>query len=155
MGPGRKNGAMTREQSGTIVVGVDGSKASSDALEWAANQAELSGSPLEAVTAWHWPQTYGYPMPIPSDFDPATEAAKVLESAVGDARKAHRDVEIGTSVVEGHSGHVLVEASKAAALLVVGSRGHGELGGMLLGSVSYFCVTHAHCPVVVLRGPTA
>lgn len=57
--------------------------------------------------------------------------------------------------MEGHSGRVLVDASKAAALLVVGSRGHGELGGMLVGSVSYFCVTHADCPVVVLRAPTA
>lgn len=146
---------MTREQSGTIVVGVDGSEASNAALEWAAGQADLSGSGLEAVTAWQWPQSYGYPMPIPSDFDPAAEAAKVLDSAVGEARAAHRDLDIRTSVLEGHSGRVLVEAAKGAALLVVGSRGHGELGGVLLGSVSYYCVTHAHCPVVVLRGRTA
>jgi len=143
---------MTTGEPGRIVVGVDGSASSAVALEWAAHQAELTGDMLEAVTAWQWPQSYGYPMPVPSGFDPAAEATKVLDTAVGHIRKAHPDVEIRTTVVEGYPAQVLVEASKGADLLVAGSRGHGELAGMLLGSVSEHCVTHAHCPVLVLRG---
>jgi len=60
-------------------------------------------------------------------------------------------VEIDTLVVEGHPAEVLVEASSHADLLVVASRGHGQFGGMLLGSVSQHCATHAHCPVVIVR----
>ena len=83
--------------------------------------------------------------------DPEAEARKVLDSAVGDLQKAHPQVEIRSSVVEGIPAHVLVEASNDADLLVVGSRGHGEVAGLLIGSVSEHCVTHAHCPVLVMR----
>jgi nucleotide-binding universal stress UspA family protein len=54
-------------------------------------------------------------------------------------------------VVEGHPAPVLVEASKAADLLVVGNRGHGEFVGMVIGSVSEHCAANAHCPVLVHR----
>lgn len=143
---------MTSVIPGRIVVGVDGSASSAVALEWAAHQAELTGDTLDAVTAWQWPQSYGYPMPIPSDFHPAAEGTKVLDTAIEQIRKAYPDVEVRTAVVEGYAAQVLVEASKGADLLVVGNRGHGELTGVLLGSVSEHCVTHAHCPVLVLRG---
>jgi len=53
--------------------------------------------------------------------------------------------------VQGHPAPVLVEASKGADLLVIGCRGHGEFAGMLIGSVSEFCATNAHCPVLVHR----
>jgi nucleotide-binding universal stress UspA family protein len=56
------------------------------------------------------------------------------------------------SVIEGHAAPVLEALSKTADLVVVGSHGHGEFVGMLLGSVSEHCVTHCHCPVVVIRG---
>jgi nucleotide-binding universal stress UspA family protein len=52
----------------------------------------------------------------------------------------------------GHPAQVLIDQSEEAGLLVVGSRGHGAFTGMMLGSVSLYCVTHAHCPVVVVRG---
>lgn len=67
-------------------------------------------------------------------------------------RAKHPGVKIESRVVEGHPAPVLVEASKGADLLVVGSRGHGEFAGMLLGSVSEHCVSNAPCPVLVLRG---
>jgi nucleotide-binding universal stress UspA family protein len=57
-------------------------------------------------------------------------------------------------IEEGHPAPLLVEASRGAALLVVGSRGHGEFAGMLLGSVSEHCVSNAHSPVVVVRDGT-
>ena len=58
-------------------------------------------------------------------------------------------------LINGHPAPVLVEASKGADLLVVGSRGHGEFVGMLIGSVSEYCVTNAHCPVLVHRAPAS
>jgi len=134
-----------------IVVGVDGSAPSLAALDWAARQAGLTGSWLEVVIVWQWPMSFGYAMPLSSDFDPAAEAGRVLDSAVADVRKAHPDVEVRSSIIEGFPAQVLAEASKGAELLVVGSSGHGEFAGLLLGSVSEHCTTHAHCPVLVFR----
>ena len=66
---------------------------------------------------------------------------------------AHPDLSVHAHAIEGHPSEVLVEASRHAALLVVASRGHGSFSGMVLGSVSQHCVTHAACPVVVFRKP--
>jgi nucleotide-binding universal stress UspA family protein len=134
-----------------IVVGIDGSAPSAAAADWAARQAEFTGSALEAVIVWQWPMSYGFAMPLASDFDPAAEARKVLDAAVGNLRKTHPQVEIRSSVLEGFPAQVLVEASNDADLLVVGSRGHGEFAGLLIGSVSEYAVTRAHCPVLVMR----
>lgn len=141
-----------RQSNNRIVVGVDGSNSSSAALEWAGRQAELTGSVLELVTAWEWPTTYGAPFTFTPEWNPAADAEQVIESAVKEVREAHRDIEIRTTVQQGHPAPVLVKASQGADLLVVGCRGHGEFVGMLLGSVSEHCVTNAKCPVLVLRG---
>ena len=119
-----------------IVVGVDGSDSSLMALEWAARQAELTGSTLDAMTTWDWPMNYGWAVPIPSDYNPKSDAQDLVDEAVARVRDMHPRVDIRTTVVEGHPAPVLIEASRAADLLVVGSRGHGEFAGMLLGSVS-------------------
>jgi nucleotide-binding universal stress UspA family protein len=68
---------------------------------------------------------------------------------VGDQREGAID----TLIEEGHPALVLVGEARYADLLVVGNRGHGEFAGMLLGSVSEYCVTHASCPVVVVPAP--
>jgi nucleotide-binding universal stress UspA family protein len=143
---------MTNGQPGRIVVGVDGSESSRGAVEWAARQAQLTGSNLELVTTWEWPKSYGYPMPVPADFQPSNAAGDVLDAAVEAIEGAHPGLDVKKVVVEGYAAQVLVESSKDADLLVVGSRGHGELVGILLGSVSEYCVAHAHCPVLVARG---
>jgi len=135
-----------------IVVGVDGSESSLAALDWAVHQAELTGAMLEAVTTWEWPTSYGWSPPYPSDWDPSADAQEVLADAVKRIRQTHSGVGLKTNVVESHPAPALVELSLRADLLVVGSRGHGEFVGMLLGSVSEHCVTNAHCPVVVMRG---
>jgi nucleotide-binding universal stress UspA family protein len=70
---------------------------------------------------------------------------------VDDTRTRHPDVEIVPMVAEGRAGDVLVEASRGADLQAVGSRGHGEVTGILLGSVSEHCAAHAHSPVLVFR----
>ena len=145
---------MTKGQHETyhrIVVGIDGSEASTDVLEWAARQAALTGSSLEVVTTWEWPISLGWTIPLPSDYDPAAEAARSVEGFLTAARSAHPDVNIESTVTEGHPAPTLVEASNRADLLVVGSRGHGEFAGMLLGSVSEHCAHHAKCPVVIVH----
>jgi nucleotide-binding universal stress UspA family protein len=76
----------------------------------------------------------------------------MLEDVLEPVRQKHPGVAIESRVTEGHPAAVLVDASRGADLVVVGSRGHGEFAGMLLGSVSEHCVSNAHCPVVVLRG---
>jgi len=133
-----------------IVVGVDGSVSSVAALNWAARQAEFTGAHLDAVTAWQWPSKQEWKR-TPPDFDPAGDTQKSVDPIIDDVRSAHPSVAIQSKVIEGHSARVLVEESQGAELLVVGSRGHGEFPGMLLGSVSQHCVTSAHCGVVVLR----
>jgi nucleotide-binding universal stress UspA family protein len=135
-----------------IVVGVDGSDPSRDALAWAGHQAELTGASLQVIMTWHVPTAaYGVPVPLPSDYDFISdsehELAKVIDDVLGD----HPAIQVSPEVMEGHPGTRLIEASAGADLLVVGSRGHGAFAGMLLGSVSEHCVAHASCPVVVVR----
>jgi len=137
-----------------ILVGVDGSDRSVEALEWAARYAEITGSTLRAVMSWEWPTSYGWGLVVPSDYDPAVDATKLLDQLLAPVRAAHPAIEIEEGVVEGHPAPVLVNESADADLLVVGSRGHGEFVGMLIGSVSEHCVSNAHCPVVVVRDRT-
>lgn len=143
---------MTSTHKGSrTVVGVDGSPSSLAALDWAAHQAEHTGATLEVLGSWEWPMTYGAPLALPEGYDPAADTRRELENAIASVRAAHPDVEFRVVVVEGHPAPSLVEASKGADLLVVGSRGHGAFAGMLLGSVSEHCAAHAYCPVLVLR----
>lgn len=136
---------------GRIVVGFDGSASSLDALSWAARQAELTNADLEVTMCWEWPSSYGWAIPVPEDFDPEGDIRRTLETALTPLRAEHPALGIEGRVVEGHPAPHLVEASKGADLLVVGSRGHGEFIGMVIGSVSEHCAAHAHCPVLVHR----
>jgi nucleotide-binding universal stress UspA family protein len=130
-----------------IVVGVDGSPQSERALRWADQQARLTGSELHAVIAWHLPTSYGYAA-VYDDADWAGDARETLDRTIKEA--LGEDDGVYRHVREGHPAAVLVEAAKAADLLVVGSRGHGGFAGLLLGSVSQHVVAHAACPVVVV-----
>jgi nucleotide-binding universal stress UspA family protein len=148
---------MTPEQlpgPGRIVVGIDGSPSSLGALSWAARQAQRTGSSLEVVMTWEWPPSYGWAVAVPDDFDPEEDVRKALVAAVKRVRAEYPNLRIDPIVVKGHPAPILVEASKGADLLVVGSRGHGEFVGMLIGSVSEYCATNAQCPVLVHRATT-
>jgi nucleotide-binding universal stress UspA family protein len=134
-----------------IVVGIDGSEASFGALGWAARQADFTNSLLEIVITWEWPTSLGWSVPVPDDFDPEAEVRQTLQTAVDSVSGAHPGVAVDARAVNGHPAPTLVEASKGADLLVVGSRGHGQFVGMLLGSVSEHCVANAPCPVLVHR----
>jgi nucleotide-binding universal stress UspA family protein len=139
---------------GPIIAGIDGSPASLEALRWAARQAGFTGCTVEVVLAWDWPTSLGWSMPIPEDFDPEASARTVLDEAITSLHVDFPALAVEGRVEPGHPAPILVKASKGASLLVVASRGHGEFAGMLLGSVSEYCATHAHCPVLVYRTDT-
>jgi nucleotide-binding universal stress UspA family protein len=135
----------------TVVAGVDGSPDSVLALQWAGYAAAMLHARLEVVTAWEYPPSFGWAAIAP-DWDPAQDAEKMLaESAVaafGDTPPP------GAQFVtrEGGAARVLLEESQDAALIVVGSRGHGGFVGLLLGSVSSNVAEHAQCPVLIIHG---
>jgi nucleotide-binding universal stress UspA family protein len=140
-----------RSERPRIVVGVDGFESSSAALRWAIRQARLTGAVVEAVTAWQIPVGTGWLSPADMP-DYQQDAACVLGDAIVQAYAIDPDIQVCPRVVEGRAGPVLVDAAEGADLLVVGSRGHGGLTGALLGSVGQYCVHHAPCPVVIMRG---
>lgn len=139
-----------------IVVGVDGSAPSQRAVTWAADQAARRGANLEIVSVWEppdfGPEAYEYAPPGP-DVDEAAvdEARRRAAGAAELARQVLPAEQVRTTVLCGGAAEVLVEKSKDADLLVVGSRGRGGFRGLLLGSVSQQCAGHASCPVVVVR----
>ena len=137
--------------TGRIVVGLDGSASSPDALAWAARQADLTKSSLEIVMTWEWPSSLWLGGAGPRRLRPRGGRPQGTRDRRRGVRAEHPDVNIDPRVVSGHPAPILVEASKGADLLVVGSRGHGEFVGMLIGSVSEYCATNAHCPVLVHR----
>ncbi len=139
------------ESQHRIVVGIDGSECSVAALQWATHQAVLTGSTLEVVLAWEWPTSFGYGYMLPDDWDPASDAQKMLEDAIEKIRGAALGVTIKPVVVEGHPALALATASEGADLLVIGSRGHGAFAGMLLGSVGEYCTHHVTCPITIVR----
>jgi nucleotide-binding universal stress UspA family protein len=133
--------------SGTIVVGVDGSEASKNALVWAARQAEVTDATLVAVNSWG---------PIyPVGMDPEEKARRDLMKLLTRVLGSNRAEGIRLVLSPDSAGHLLVHEAAHADLLVVGSHGHGHgtLAGALLGSVSEYCTNHATCPVVVIRSP--
>jgi nucleotide-binding universal stress UspA family protein len=134
-----------------IVAGTDGSSASLRALDWAAVQAELTGATLEIVAVWEWPNSFGWGS-IPEGFDPARDAHDIVAPTIATLQQRHPQLVIDLRIAQGLPAPELVSASKGAELLVVGSRGHGEFVGMLIGSTSEHCVANADCTVVVVRG---
>jgi nucleotide-binding universal stress UspA family protein len=142
---------MNTAERPRIVVGVDGFESSRAALRWAIHQAKLTGAVVEAVTAWQIPAGTGL-VPMADMPDYADDARTVLAGAITEMCTTDTEVEIRPRVVHGRAAQVLVDEAEGAELLVVGCRGHGGLAEALLGSVGQFCVHHAPCPVVVLRG---
>jgi nucleotide-binding universal stress UspA family protein len=150
--------------TGTIVVGVDGSRGSQQALSWAAEEARLRGSRLRAVHAWRLPLSEGAPEPavlghpiFPErpleelSMSLTAAGARILEQALAGIDVS--GLEIERDVVEAAPARALLAAAQAADLLVVGSRGQGGFKGLLLGSVGQQCANHSPCPIVIV--PTA
>jgi nucleotide-binding universal stress UspA family protein len=143
-----------------IVVGVDHSAGAKVALRFALEEAELRQATLRAVHAWQLGYIGatglegGFPA-VGSGLQELRDAAgAALEATLQEAIPDSRAVEIERRIVEGPPAAVLLEESRGADLLVVGSRGHGGFAQLLLGSVSQQCAQHAECPVVIVRSKT-
>jgi nucleotide-binding universal stress UspA family protein len=161
-----ENGRSTADPA--VIVGVDGSAGSDEALRWALGEARLRKAPLRVLHAWvdlHAlvPALVGYPYVRRGSFEPHTAddatagrqaAETVLERAIVELGELG-DVEVERVIMEGSAAQVLIDAASEHDLLVVGSRGHGGFADLLLGSVSQQCAQHAGCPVVIVRAPGA
>lgn len=132
--------------AGHIIVAVDGSPSSLQALRQARRLGDALGKPLAAVSVWQNPTM------VPPATDLAQDARLQLRESVrlvfGDGPN-----DVDQIVVQGHASEVLKQMSPGAELIVVGSRGHSGLAGALLGSVSGHIAAHADCPVMVVRAP--
>jgi nucleotide-binding universal stress UspA family protein len=137
-----------------VVVGVDGSEPSKRALEWGRFVAGAMDASLEAVSVWHTSATAAMAAVAPLDLDLDGYTARALHATVTEVLTGAPDVPVTEVVGQGSAAQVLLERSKQARLLVVGSRGHGGFAGLMLGSVSSACAEHAQCPVLVIHGDT-
>ena len=148
-----------------IVVGVDGSSGGDAALRWAIEEARLRGAEVHAVHAFDMPPPpvgvtpIGPPGPVaevtPDELEDlrrnATAGAQAaLDEALARAAGETEGVRVRGSLLQGPPATALVEAARDAELLVVGTRGHGAVHELVLGSVSHECARKASCPVVVL-----
>ena len=146
-----------------IIVGVDDSELSKDALRWALEEGRIHGSPVVAVHAWEPPIIPAGiefapgggavpPADLPGLISEAEKAAKeFVEGAVSEVAGERPEVDVRAVAIEDAPAAALVEAAKGADLLVVGSRGLGGFKELLLGSVSHQVAQHAPCPVVIYR----
>lgn len=155
-----------------VVVGVDGSEASRVAVEFALEEARLREATLEVVHVYP-------PLPLEAESAPRRSGAVLLAERLGRVELSDELLEEAEAAAEELVGHLLDEVGEIevtvrsvviadrrparrlvayadgadVAMLVVGSRGRGELTGQLVGSVTRACVTHARVPVAVVRGP--
>jgi len=139
-----------------IVVGIDGSRGSESALRFAAQEAELHNVRLRVVTAWHVGRTVYMSAAALAQINQEGMEADVLQVAEEEVERVlgpGRSENIEVVAREGDAAAVLIDESKRAQILVVGSRGHGGFAGLLLGSVGQQCASHAQCPVVIVHPP--
>lgn len=137
-----------------VVVAVDGSDASKQAVRWAANTANKRGIPLRLASSYTMPQfLYAEGMVPPQELfdDLQAEALEKINEARDIAHEVAPEIKIGHTIAEGSPIDMLLEMSPDATMIVMGSRGLGGLSGMVMGSVSGAVVSHAKCPVVVVR----
>ncbi|WP_374975059.1 universal stress protein [Microbacterium trichothecenolyticum] len=137
-----------------ILVGVDGSEPSRAALKYAVEMAPKLALPVHALAAWSsptpmWGDAYIFYGESDDDFE--NDARKLAEGEALRLFPAGVPEWLTAGARRGNAARTLIEASRDAAMLVVGNRGRGGFAGLLLGSVSGACAAHAHCPVLVVR----
>jgi nucleotide-binding universal stress UspA family protein len=136
-----------------IIVGVDGSAGSTQALRWSAREAAYRGVDLVVLHAYDW-RIYGAASPISARFvtDARGAAEAVVQAAVAEVNAIAPSVRVRGEALLGGAGPTLVAGSGNGALTVIGSRGRNGFASLVLGSVSHQVATHAAGPVVVVRG---
>lgn len=138
----------------SVVVGVDGSAPATRAAEVAGDFAARRGLPLQVLHVFSWPVFYPpfLPPTVAEHVDPRAVARQLVDKAAAGVAQQHPGLAIDGRVVDGYPSGALVDASRRAAFLVVGHRGLGGFAELLVGSVGVHVTTHAHCPVLVVRG---
>ena len=133
-------------RTGPVVVGSDGSTESTEAVEFAFEEAARTGQPLRVVYCWQ---------PLDQHVSPIASTEELLTNWLAESLEPYRDkfptVRVTASLLEGRATARLNELSEDASLMVVGSRGRGGVTGLLLGSVSQSLLHHADAPVAVVR----
>jgi nucleotide-binding universal stress UspA family protein len=136
---------------GQVLVGIDGSEGSRRALRWAAREAAARGAVLQPVMAWQDRYDFGELPLVPVDEEKVAIGAKErMDTMLAEVTGGDTALRTDPLVLRGDPAQELCDRSAGAALLVVGSRGHGGFGGLLLGSVSTKCAHHSRCPVVIV-----
>lgn len=138
-----------------IVVGIDGSHHSTRALEWALKEGALEQAPVTVLTVHPVPASpwTGNPFLVerdPEDQEKLLNAAEELTKKVTSELGESRPPSVKVRAISGFPAKELIEMSRDADLVVVGSRGAGGFAKLMLGSISSQIVEHAHCPVVVV-----
>ena len=141
-----------------ITVGIDGSHDAHRALEWSMREAAARHVPLIVLTVHDVPVSgwTGAPIILPADEPVLEKLRQAAEEAVAKASAQlgeSKPASVRIRAVNGFPAQELIEASRDADLLVVGSRGGGGFARLVLGSVSDQVARHAYCPVVVVPGP--
>ncbi|MFE2813767.1 universal stress protein [Streptomyces nigra] len=140
-----------------LVVGVDGSESSLVAVDWAADEATRLGLPLRLVYASLWERYEGAVVRSSAEerLSGRIMAGRILGVAEERARRRDPEPKVSAEVVAEEAAEALLREGNNASALVTGSRGRGELQGLLLGSVGLAVASRAHCPVYVVRGDKA
>ncbi len=147
-------GEGASRDAGRVIVGVDGSELSSQAAKVAFLEASMRGVGVTVLHAWDAPG-FGAPgaaepaADLQVDLD--QEEQELVSETIAGLREQYPDVDVEQRLVQGRTSKVLVDASRGAELVVVGSRGRGGFASLMLGSVSHAVLHHAHAPVLVVR----
>lgn len=148
---------MTSTGSFVIVVGFDGSENSHNALTWALDEAKLRGGQVRLITAWSKPPLAWFPAVLETaagEIAAEDSPEQIAQTLQADALKTAEDEGVAATGQVVHSdspASALMDAAKDADLVVVGSRGHGGFPGLHVGSVATQIITHAPCPVLIVR----
>ncbi|MDH6431968.1 nucleotide-binding universal stress UspA family protein [Streptomyces sp. SAI-144] len=134
-----------------IVAGLDGSRESIAAADWAAREALRRGLPLRLVHAWEGLPEDDSDAELPELKAPQYHARRVLRAAVERLNERYPQLYIAAEQVRRQPGPALLAEAENAELLVIGSRGLGGIGGFMAGSVAMATVAHAERPVVLVR----
>ncbi len=141
---------MSAKEFGRVTVGVDGSPASNEALNWAAKEAILRHAILEVDHVWSLPNMgYGGYVSQLDDFE--SDAKLLLDKIAAEATAKYPEITVEANLLQGPPAQALIERGMSSDMVVVGSRGHGGFTGLMLGSVSQQLVHHAAFPVVVIH----